>query len=81
MRTLHLGLALAMGVAIFATASAAQHDSSASAYKILKTAKVGGEGGFDYVYADSAGRRLYVPRSGNPGFRSRLCTSCRSVRR
>ncbi len=36
-------------------------------YKILKTAKVGGPGGFDYVYADSAGRRLYVPRSGNPG--------------
>ena len=33
-------------------------------YKIIKTAKVGGAGGFDYVYADSAGRRLYVPRSG-----------------
>lgn len=36
-------------------------------YKILKTEKVGGAGGFDYVYADSAGRRLYIPRSGNPG--------------
>jgi DNA-binding beta-propeller fold protein YncE len=36
-------------------------------YKILKTAKVGGDGGFDYVYADSDGRRLYVPRTGpNP---------------
>jgi DNA-binding beta-propeller fold protein YncE len=33
-------------------------------YKILKTSKVGGEGGFDYVYADDAGRKLYVPRSG-----------------
>jgi DNA-binding beta-propeller fold protein YncE len=33
-------------------------------YKILKTAKVGGEGGFDYVYADSAGRKLYIPRTG-----------------
>lgn len=33
-------------------------------YKVLKTAKVGGAGGFDYVYADSAGRRLYVPRTG-----------------
>jgi hypothetical protein len=33
-------------------------------YKVIKTAKVGGAGGFDYVYADSAGRRLYVPRSG-----------------
>ncbi len=33
-------------------------------YKVLKTAKVGGAGGFDYVYADAAGRRLYVARSG-----------------
>ncbi|HUL75348.1 MAG TPA: hypothetical protein VLT86_19705 [Vicinamibacterales bacterium] len=31
-------------------------------YKVLKTAKVGGEGGWDYIYADVAGRRLYVPR-------------------
>jgi DNA-binding beta-propeller fold protein YncE len=38
-------------------------------YKVLKTAKVGGTGGFDYVYADSAGRKLYVARSGNPGAR------------
>src|SRR5580704_15578516 len=36
-------------------------------YKVLKTAKVGGEGGFDYVYADADGRRLYIARSGNPG--------------
>jgi len=33
-------------------------------YQVLKTAKVGGDGGFDYVYADSDGRRLYVPRMG-----------------
>jgi DNA-binding beta-propeller fold protein YncE len=32
-------------------------------YKILKTARVGGEGGWDYIYADSAGRKLYIPRS------------------
>jgi DNA-binding beta-propeller fold protein YncE len=38
-------------------------------YKILKTAKVGGAGGFDYVYADAAGRRLYIPRTGTPGAR------------
>jgi DNA-binding beta-propeller fold protein YncE len=37
---------------------------SAGPYKILKTAKVGGAGGFDYVYADTANRRLYIPRSG-----------------
>jgi DNA-binding beta-propeller fold protein YncE len=35
-------------------------------YKVEKTAKVGGVGGFDYVYADDAGRRLYIPRTGNP---------------
>ncbi len=38
-------------------------------YKVIKTAKVGGAGGFDYVYADSAGRRLYIPRTGTPGAR------------
>jgi DNA-binding beta-propeller fold protein YncE len=37
---------------------------NAGPYKILKTAKVGGAGGFDYVYADEAGRRLYIARSG-----------------
>src|SRR5213596_3110463 len=31
-------------------------------YKVLKLAKVGGEGGTDYIYADTAGRRLYVTR-------------------
>ena len=33
-------------------------------YKVVKTAKVGGTGGFDYVYADESGRRLYIPRTG-----------------
>jgi hypothetical protein len=36
-------------------------------YKVLKTAKVGGDGGFDYVFADADGRRLYAPRSGPSG--------------
>jgi DNA-binding beta-propeller fold protein YncE len=31
-------------------------------YRVLKTAKVGGEGGWDYIYADADGRRLYIPR-------------------
>jgi DNA-binding beta-propeller fold protein YncE len=35
---------------------------AAGPYQVMKTAKVGGEGGFDYVFADSDGRRLYVPR-------------------
>src|SRR5262245_39570596 len=31
-------------------------------YKVLKPAKVGGEGGTDYIFADTVGRRLYIPR-------------------
>src|SRR5215469_5943864 len=36
-------------------------------YKVLSNTKVGGDGGFDYVYADSAARKLYIPRSGPSG--------------
>jgi len=39
----------------------------AGPYKVLKRAKVGGEGGWDYIYADAAGRRLYIPRRGATG--------------
>jgi DNA-binding beta-propeller fold protein YncE len=35
---------------------------AAQPYKVVKTAAVGGTGGFDYVFADSDGRKLYVPR-------------------
>ncbi len=38
-------------------------------YKVLNTAKVGGDGGFDYVYADADSRHLFVPRGGNPSGR------------
>src|SRR5438309_2243525 len=31
-------------------------------YKVLKAARVGGEGGWDYIFADAEGRRLYIPR-------------------
>jgi DNA-binding beta-propeller fold protein YncE len=44
-----------------------QQASAAGPYKLLKTAKVGGAGGFDYVYADDAGRRLYIPRGAVQG--------------
>src|SRR5580658_3984837 len=37
----------------------------AGPYKVLKAAKAGGEGGWDYIYADSDGRRLYIPRRGS----------------
>jgi DNA-binding beta-propeller fold protein YncE len=38
-------------------------------YKVVKTEKVGGAGGYDYVYADVDGRRLYIPRPGQTGAR------------
>jgi DNA-binding beta-propeller fold protein YncE len=49
------------GILTIASISFAQPEP----YRVLKTAKVGGEGGFDYVYADEAGRKLYIPRSGS----------------
>ena len=36
--------------------------SSDGPYKLLKSARVGGEGGTDYIFADPVGRRLYIPR-------------------
>ena len=54
----HLFSACAM-VAILAAPGLAQQSGP---YKVLKSAKVGGEGGWDYIYADAAGRRLYIPR-------------------
>ncbi|MGH9865422.1 MAG: YncE family protein, partial [Candidatus Acidiferrales bacterium] len=62
-------LAFLAGTAMLASAGFAQQASIGGPYKVLRTAKVGGEGGFDYVYADSAGRRLYVPRPGATGAR------------
>jgi DNA-binding beta-propeller fold protein YncE len=59
-------LVLAIGVALFALAGVAQQVQSTGPYKVLKTAKTGGAGGFDYIYADAGGRRLYIPRTGNP---------------
>jgi len=43
------------------------HAQAAGPYKVLKIQLVGGDGGFDYVTADSDGRNLYVARSGPAG--------------
>jgi DNA-binding beta-propeller fold protein YncE len=61
-------LVFAAGIAMVAFIGLAQQAPTAGPYKVLKTAKVGGAGGFDYVYADADGRRLYIPRTG-PGAR------------
>jgi DNA-binding beta-propeller fold protein YncE len=42
-------------------------NAQAGPYKVLKIQLVGGDGGFDYVTADSEGRNLYVARSGPAG--------------
>src|ERR1700730_6030238 len=50
-------------IAVWASIGLAQQ-AATGPYKVLKTAKVGGAGGFDYVFADAVGRRLYIPRTG-----------------
>lgn len=57
-------ISLAASLAIFPTLGFAPKHADDGPYKVTKTTKVGGEGGFDYVYADAAGRDLYVARSG-----------------
>jgi hypothetical protein len=56
MRKTFLGIST---VALIAAAGIAQQ---AGPYKVLKTVKTGGTGGFDYIYADSVGLQLYIPR-------------------
>src|SRR5580692_5163068 len=55
-------MALAGAIATFAMFSSLGSAQQTGPYKVLKTAKAGGEGGWDYIYADAAGRRLYIPR-------------------
>jgi hypothetical protein len=57
-------LIFAIGIATSACIGLAQQGGATGPYKVLKTTKVGGAGGFDYVYADEAGRRLYIARTG-----------------
>jgi hypothetical protein len=59
-------LAVATLAAILALAGRASAQENGP-YKVLKIQLVGGDGGFDYVTADSEGRNLYVARSGPAG--------------
>jgi DNA-binding beta-propeller fold protein YncE len=58
-------LGFAVGLAFVAALGA--QDAGSGPYKIVKTAKVGGGGGFDYIQADPVGRRLYIPRGAVQG--------------
>lgn len=61
----NFGIAAALlGAAGLACLALAQTAPATGPYSVLKTARVGGDGGFDYVFADSVGRRLYIPRTG-----------------
>jgi hypothetical protein len=61
-------ISAALALSLFATAGLVQDAAAQSGpYKVLATTKVGGAGGFDYVTADSVGRKLYVARSGPAG--------------
>src|SRR6266446_1350290 len=64
MRRVPLTCALLMATVAFI--GSAQSAPEAGSYKVIKTAKVGGQGGFDYINADVDGRRLYIPRRGMP---------------
>ena len=59
-----LCLVVAIAIPLFTPAGLAQQAGTDGPYKVLKTARVGGDGGFDYIFADDVGRRLYIPRGG-----------------
>jgi DNA-binding beta-propeller fold protein YncE len=52
--------AFALAILSPAVFHAAPQDSG---FRVLRTVKLGGEGGWDYVTVDSAARRVYIPRS------------------
>jgi hypothetical protein len=60
-------IAGATGVLMVAALTIISSAQDSGPNKLLQKARVGGEGRWDYVYADSEGRRLYIPRTGQPG--------------
>ena len=52
----------AFALVLATPALSAQQPSTDGPYKVLNRARVGGEGGWDYIFADVLGRRLYIPR-------------------
>jgi hypothetical protein len=67
MRPFRLAFLLAVAVSMVASLGLAQDAPATGPYKVMKKAKVGGEGGFDYITADVENRRLYIPRNGPMG--------------
>ncbi len=50
-------------LALWLASVGARAETPNAGYKILKTIKIGGEGGWDYLTMDSEGRRLYIARA------------------
>src|ERR1700730_11843986 len=61
-----LTMAIVLTVSTGLAQEPAHNMANGGPYKVLKTARVGGGGNWDYIYADAAGRRLYIPRRGAP---------------
>ncbi len=59
-----LAAASLLAACLLTVSSAAIVAQDAGPYKVLADKKVGGAGGWDYVYADAANRKLYIPRMG-----------------
>ncbi len=57
----HLALASALAAALVAPAAAPLLAQQSGPYRVLQQVRVGGEGGWDYIYAGPDGR-LYIPR-------------------
>src|SRR5437667_10816201 len=49
-------------IALFTSAGLAFQAGTNGPYKVIKTARVGGEGGTDYIFADVVGRKIYITR-------------------
>jgi YVTN family beta-propeller protein len=54
---------LALACLIFASVASAAESADPGGYRVLKTIKIGGPGGWDYLTMDPAARRLYISRS------------------
>lgn len=62
MRRIILGLASVFAGTAGVLGAQQQAGFTDSPYHVLTRARVGGEGGWDYITADPIGRRLYIPR-------------------
>src|SRR3954454_10275892 len=58
-----IALVSALMIAGVASASRAQQPSTDGPYKVLMRARVGGEGGTDYIHANAIDGRLYITRN------------------